>query len=311
MTTAATLPPIIIASHAYSGPARHAYAIAGQTVCTDQPLGLAERYRIEPPATSWIEPAIPHDGTSSRLIESEGWLAGARRWVRCLYHAQGFTLQVADADFGPVDVETGLLNIRHPDRRSAGQPRGLEEVLLGPALILALARHSIFFLHAGAAQTGGAVVAFCAESGVGKSTLAGRPGPDWTPVVDDLLPLRQEDGMAWVLPGFPQFKWPPERQYPLSAPAATPLRALCQLAPMPPEGPDVPLRAERLGQRDATLTLIRHTVSGRLFSPALLEQHLRFCSGLSRTLPVYRLHYPKRFTVLPALRALIRELAQS
>jgi hypothetical protein len=43
--------------------------------------------------------------------------------------------------------------------------------------------------------------------------------------------------------------------------------------------------------RQGTLTLVRHTLSARLFGRELLAAHLAFCGQAARRTPVWRLPY--------------------
>ena len=70
------------------------------------------------------------------------------------------------------------------------------EVILGPALVLALALRGIWSLHASAAMFQDQTTVFLGESGQGKSTLAAylSNSPGWRLVADDILPVKIDAG---------------------------------------------------------------------------------------------------------------------
>lgn len=299
-------PRILAADSTGPQDAAFAYAIAGHEVHSNRPLILAEPHRIDRPPLAIPAPLRP-ERPATGSTRADGWLAEARRSVRCDYRPDGATLQVPG--IGAFHIDAASRIIRYTPRRAGPDERHLiEQVLLGPALVTALAYRSIFFLHAGAVRIGDAAAAFCAESGVGKSTLAAFSDRHWEPIADDLLPVEIVAGAPQALPGFPQLKWPQERQYPLTAPPRVPLRSVFVLAPLPAATPGDRIGVDRVAEGKAAIALIRHGVSTRLFAPHLLRIHTQFCAGLAASLSVYRLRYPKRFDILPQLRATIQTL---
>jgi hypothetical protein len=174
------------------------------------------------------------------------------------------------------------------------------ETMLGPSLILALAlQNSIYCLHASAVLINGQAIAFVGESGQGKSTLAHYLSQTWQRLGDDILPIGVGDNAGiFTHPHFPQLKLPLIDQYPPSAPASIPLRAIFVL-----KKETTTVSTQRLSAVEATLLLIRHTVASRLFSPNLLAQHTAFCANVAQTVPVYQLSYPHIWQKLPAIQA--------
>jgi hypothetical protein len=303
---ALNVPPRIIALDAGKPEVTtFAYGILDHALLSNAPLRLAHPFRLVEPLPE--RPPPPGTGDVVARVCAEGLLGAERREVACTYRDQGVDLQVPGIGDFRVDAEAGVIRYRRLDAAPTA-PALLEEALFGPALIVALAFRSRFLLHAGAVRVGEGVAAFCAESGTGKSTLAGRAGGGWRPIAEDMLPVAKgPDGFS-VLPRFPQLKWPEDAQYPLDAPPRLPLRALFVLAPDPPDHSPAGIRHERLDWRDATLALIRHGVAGRLFSQQLLELQMRFFAEAAGSIPVFRLRYPKRLDILPALRERIQEV---
>ena len=180
-----------------------------------------------------------------------------------------------------------------------------EEVVLGPGMILALAWHGVFSLHASAFAGRGAGGALVGESGRGKSTLARyleeQGGPDWQRLADDILPLELGSERPHALPHFPQLKLAPEEQMRLESPERVPLAAVYVLDTTEGDAAE-PVRIKSLPPHAAAAALVRHTVAGRLFPPAVLERHLTFCTTVAGQVPVRVLNYPRRFNILAAVR---------
>jgi hypothetical protein len=106
---------------------------------------------------------------------------------------------ISDLDIGQFgayryDASRATVWIRRPAQEPAWQIEALRE----PVLLHALAQLGVFVLRASAARTpAGALVAFTANSGVGKSTLARVPAErGWRRVGDDLLPIAIREGQA-------------------------------------------------------------------------------------------------------------------
>lgn len=218
-------------------------------------------------------------------------------------HAQGLRLQIAGAGEFSVTAD-GTAAIALEPAMADGT---LAEVLLGPPLVLALAIHGVWCLHASAVSVEGCVVAFAGESGNGKSTLAaslnGAGGGGWRRLADDTLPVSLDAEGLLALPHFPQLKLPAAEQHPVDAPARLPLAGVFVIAP--PEGESA-VTVRLLARREAMQALIRHTVAARLFDRPLLAAHLDFCAEAAARVPVWRLGYPHRREALPQVREAIR-----
>ena len=183
------------------------------------------------------------------------------------------------------------------------------EILLGPALVLALALRGTWCLHASAVIFKNHLIVFLGESGQGKSTLAAylaavnRTG--WRLVADDILPVTTSSGRVDAWPRFPQLKLPMEAQPGLGLPEKIPLNKICVL--MYAEMDKMP-ELKLLTPGQSIQILLRHTAGTRLFEPALLAEHLTFCARVVEQIPLYQLIYPHREDTLQKVRELLESL---
>lgn len=175
----------------------------------------------------------------------------------------------------------------------------LEEALLGPALVLALARRGAWVLHASASVLGDGVVAFLGESGAGKSTLARLLADEGLPrAADDLLAITE--GPA-ALPHFPQLKLEPAEMAAISAlEPRYPLIGIYELT----RGAEV--ASLELPMSKGTISLIRHTIGGKLFDTELMAVQFGFAAQLATRVPVRTLHVPWRMNVAAEVLAELR-----
>jgi len=127
------------------------------------------------------------------------------------------------------------VDIRFPSGISAADRVVLEEVVLGPGIMIALALRGTFTLHASACAVGDRVVLFVGDSGAGKSTLAahlGRAEDGFTRLVDDVLPIELGTGRAPIARiDYPQLKLPPDEQPWLLEQQEWPIHAICVVLP--------------------------------------------------------------------------------
>ena len=271
------------------------YRVAGLPWRSSQPI-------------DWLAPfgAAPHDSVAAAVPEfcftdgafdcaTTGWLAGARRTVQARYRGGWCVLTVE----GVGEFQVKPDRIVYPETRPGVSASTLGETLLGPPLLLALAGNRRFALHASAVQMGGhGLWLFLGDSGAGKSTLAAYIGaqPSCRRVADDVLPVCWRREQLWALPWYPQLKLGREAQCGGGAmPERLEVLGMCQLNFVSAVNS---VAVERLSCPDALITLIRQTVSARLFSPALLAAHLDACARTVETLPLYRLDVPRQLARL-------------
>jgi hypothetical protein len=196
-------------------------------------------------------------------------------------------LQIAGAGAFAISREQDCIDV---DPEPGAGDAWLEEALLGPAFVLALARRGVFVLHASAVVLGNGVIGFLGESGAGKSTLARLLAAEGLPLAaDDLLAITE--GPA-ALPHFPQLKLDAAAMAAIAGlEPSYPLLGLYELATAEE------VATEALLPVSAAALLLRHTVAGRLFAKDLLAAQLDFAAGIAGRVPVHRLGVPRRMDV--------------
>ena len=286
------------------------YRLAGQEIDFSCPVSDLEPYEV-----TGMEDvvAFPLPGSSSVNLTSRttGWVGGGQREVEVWSASSGVLLKVAGGgDFyiaprgrGIVRVDVSKADWLTEQQEVFGLDR---EILVGPALVLALAQRGIWSLHASAARVEDCLTAFLGESGQGKSTIAGyldqAGGPKWSRIADDILPAALLQSGVSVWPHFPQLKLPNESQPGPRLPEVLPLNRICVLTSAEPDQiPDLKL----LSPRQALQAILSHTAGTRMFDPALLASHFDFCAGVAGRVPIYGLVYPHRRDALPEVKELL------
>lgn len=205
-------------------------------------------------------------------------------------HASSRGITVRATGFGEVFVSaTGRhLTWRPGDDAARQRP----ELILGPGLILALAFHGTFCLHASGVLSPDGAVLFAGDSGAGKSTLAARLSAQHglPRLTDDITPFHADASGCFVLPHFPQLKLPPEGQHPGDASQRYRVARLFLIAECDPGSP---ARVETVSPSVAALAVCRHSVATRLFTGPLTAGLLHASAALAESVQVRRLFYPK------------------
>jgi hypothetical protein len=204
--------------------------------------------------------------------------------------------------------------------------------LLGSVLAVLLHQRGYLVLHASAISIQGDGVAFIGEKGRGKSTIAAALyARGHTLIGDDIVALDvNEQGLPFLLPGFPQFKlWP--------AAAASSLGDNPELLPRLVCGEDkrarriydrfsngiAPLRGiftlswgdkpaiKALQSTDAILQLLTQSYMARFGKQCLTGEaaarHLKQCADLISKVPVFRLERPSSLNLLAETAQLVEE----
>ena len=178
------------------------------------------------------------------------------------------------------------------------------EVVIGPALLVLMAYMSRYCLHASAVMTPVGTIAFLAESGLGKSTLAENQGNEWAQVSDDVLPIRvhQSVRVVEVRSDFPQLKLN-GASVPQGVPDAQPLDYMIRLKPTPTKR----IEFTKVSAKDRLIQVVRHTVAAKLYSRPIMQSHVSFARKVSLYVPMAELEYPRDWAELPELRERITE----
>jgi hypothetical protein len=285
------------------------YRPAGQVFLFAQPVPELEPYQVsgeEPSAVMRL--AVPVSLTlSCRTI---GWVGGEQCEVETWSAAPGFLLKVAGgSDFYISQGGDSIVQMDHAGNAPAALVRLNREILLGPALVLALALRGTWCLHASAVIFKEKLIVFLGESGQGKSTLAAyltaSKDVDWRLVADDILPVTMSSGRVDAWPQFPQLKLSMEAQPGPGLPEILPINRICVL--MYADSDEMP-ELQLIPPSQSIQILLGHTAGTRLFEPALLAEHLTFCARVAEQIPVYKLGYPHRKDTLPKVRELLENL---
>lgn len=277
--------------------------IAGEVVWSDLPLRSDAQA-----AELWTRLKPASDRTWTPIYDGPGQLAGGIERIRSERgDLGGYRVTHEDGEAFTISSDGGTIR-----RLAAAAPAPDTFAFshmtraMGAPLALAFALREIYLLHAsGVAAVDGSVLALSAESGGGKSTLAGaaRTHPEFglARVADDQLPVRLGRSPV-ALPHFPQLKLQAADQYPAEAPPCVPLAAIIELEV------DASCRMPELTRETAPSAiqlLVRSTVAAKLFDRELLARHFNACASAALTLPAYRLRYPHALDRLgEALQAL-------
>ena len=220
-------------------------------------------------------------------------------------------------------------SLDHANRES------LHTYLLGPALSFALLAQGVESIHATAVVIEGEAVAFLADSGIGKSTLAASFLKAGHPVLtDDLMVLKPRGARFLAQPGWPRLKLFPKTaarlglRLPLLAALnqrtrksimllgagdyqnrPVPLRAIYVLRPPRSGSRSVAIR--RLSARRAFLSLLQGTFNARVRHAERLKRHFQFAGQVAARVPIKTLSYPRDLRLLPRVReAVLSDLAK-
>lgn len=254
--------------------------IARTDITFDLPMPIIDAVAAGRRATQSL--TMPASSLGEPTIVGSGWLGQALRGFKSW--SVHFGQRVKFDDGAGFDVSTS------GDRVDAFElPADIalrDELLLGPALMLALANRRVFGLHASAILGGDGAVLLLGPSGSGKSTLARHAIEEGgLRLSDDVTPVHLGASGIRVLPRFPQLKLTPALIVDdlELAPAALVWVTLGM------DGPGL----QQMAAGEATRCLVRDSVAARLFLPDLLARHFEFCAALAGTIPAFRLTLPR------------------
>ncbi len=266
-----------------ANPPGSAYRIAGCRITVDQPLSAFAAFVDEDPSNLDHQPAIP---VETWHCATRGLVGDRIRSVEC--QSRGSTLDVCIEGHGQFAVSTAG-QIHYPKHL---KPASLTQVLCGPLLPLAMAWKNIFCLHGSALMRSEGLTVLLGMSGAGKSTLAtALSQQNFEQWADDTIAADAQE-IGQCLGHYPQPKWPKwrgsiQRQ-------SAPLHQLIFLMP----GADTACSLSPTPPAQATLALIEHTLTGRLFAPSMLRRQLKFAASLADTVPCWTLNYRQELASL-------------
>lgn len=289
---------------------RHCYRLAGRSVVADTRLAGLDTFRLQRPADHHVA-SLDLDvlkPTKRHSVNVRGWTAGEFRDVSCGVTDTGYVVSIEG--IGRFSIERQGKGIRCLSTQISSASHVMVEALLGVPFILTLALQGIWCLHASAVAVNGKAVLFVGKSGAGKSTLAAELSDSkgvGERLTDDMMPIECTHGEALCLPSFPQLKLPADEQYGGDAES---MGINCVFVLNPCATSSARAKAPRivpLNQTDATLSLVRHSASSRLFSGDLLAEHLHACATLASGLQMYQVDYPLIPDSINRLRQWIQE----
>lgn len=280
------------------------YRLAGQDFYFPVPIPELEPFAGTNGTALSSVPFVPAALAGNKLISrTEGRVGGAQRVLEAYETLNGILLKVEGSG--------GFFIASHGETIGKSSPQDElsqldREIIVGPALVLALALRGIFCLHASAAMYKENVIVFLGESGQGKSTLAAylSQSSGWRLVADDILPIQMDSNGVSILPHFPQLKLSANTQPGAGLLERLPLKTICALTYA--EAQQAP-ELQKISSAQAVRDLLSHMAGTRMFNASLLAKHLKFSTQAAKQISAYRLIYPHRRDTLP----LVREFLES
>ncbi len=277
------------------------YRVCGIELRTDYPLPSLAPFESRGAADSDARMGVPGgalspDGTDRR--ETAGMAGGRERRVSLEAGPEGALIDIEGFGRYSLSTDGSIISLRELTAPPA--PDLLEECTLGAPLLVGLALRGCWFLHASAVVVDGRAIVFAGPSGAGKSTLAARLDREagCRRIADDLLGLRQSDGIVEAWPAFPQLKLPKASQ-------PKPSRAVVgTIHILRPAAPGERFNTRVIEKSEKLLALVRHSVSTRLFPAGVLSRHLRFCHAAA-AVDMAEIVYPRTARALEEIVALV------
>lgn len=241
-----------------------------------------------------------------------------------------FYASPALADFTVTSDGSGITANPMPDTPIAT----VEHIHLNQVLPLALSRSGKLVLHGSAVEACDGAIAFLAETGRGKSTLAaGFAVSGRRFLTDDGIVLERSADTFLAIPNHPSIRlWQDSHKHLLDVGAETappvaytskarflagstlthcneakPLRAAYFLGPGDVSKPVF----QRLGETDALISWTKHSFMLDIEARPLLADHFDKLAALTALVPCFHLDYPRNFGDLPkVLEAIISHVTR-
>jgi len=206
----------------------------------------------------------------------------------------------------------------------------IRHLLLDHVIPLVMTMQRRVGLHGAAVVVPDGAIAFIGETGRGKSTLTGSFIQQGFPqLTDDCLFLKERGGQFFGLPSYPGLRlWPDvisalfgheielsqvthyteKKRLALDnaglpfCPDLVPLRRAYVLAPPEEVGDRSSITMTPLFPRDALMELVKHAYRLDIADRQALGQEFEILARVAALLPLYRLSFPRDFSLLPAVR---------
>lgn len=257
------------------------------------------------------------------------WQDGEEVVLSLARHGTDYWLRVPDlADF-LLQLDSCRVRVS-PDAASLDIAT-LEHLLVDQILPRLLAQRGELLIHASALSIAGRHALFLGPGGWGKSTLAGllqRRGHNV--LSDDCVQLRREGGRFLAIPTYPSLRLYPDsldavfpdlaestpvanytekRRVPMTpandAENGVPVDVLYLLGD--PAEADGTIRITPLRPAEICLALIRHSFRLDLSDRAASAKQLERCSEIARSVPAFRLDYPRDYALHDELARVVTE----
>lgn len=261
------------------------------------------------------------------VVERTSHLPQGAVWFEFFQTKQGKLIrfpQLADFLFDPHALSAGIYATPTPETDRVS----IEHLFHNNVVPMLLADRGALMLHGAAVDLGGFAIAFIGVSGRGKSTLAASFAANGFPFLsDDSICLEPTDASYVAQPSYPSIRlWRDSDEAVLAGRAKkmrpvtfsdkaryaagdeiphaaepTPLRAIYVLARDGVSAATIKL----LGANEAMMEFVQHSFILDIHSPDTLGGHFERMAALAKKTPAYRLDYPRDYSQLPDVRALI------
>jgi hypothetical protein len=268
---------------------------------------------------------IPAEGPADATIRfGRVDIPQAQQAVNGLLWAEGFEACLSFERIGSFMVRQGREVVVDPV--PGEDERWVRNAIMGPVMGTLLHQRGWLTLHASAVSVDGRAVAFMADRGWGKSTMAAAMvARGHRLVADDVTAIKTDANGAFVNPGHPVLKlWPDAAASVNENPAILPeiapgsykrnlrARRAFSAAPLPlgciyvlDHGDDLAIEPYR--PQRALTELIRNTYGRRLLEEVRPAEHLQQCADVVNSVPVQRLRRPFSLEALSDVVLLVEE----
>ena len=281
-----------------------AYKVCGRKLISNKKISSLSAFSMTTEDEN-IEFGSSHLMLDDGVIIYQGisWLAEKSRRVMCAKVDQGYRIDVPEISTFFISND-GFQIIEYSDSKATIESNDieLEQILLGPVLMLALALNELFGLHASSVRLGDRAILFTGNSGFGKSTMARhlQQKSGFYRLSDDISVI-SKSGSDFVLnTDFPQLKlFDNDQKFDL------PLIKLGAVITLNRQSSNKDIGLIKLNSIDAVQVLLNHAVATQLFDKELVNLHLKFMVKLATPTPIYKLTYPNGLEKIPKIAKIL------